>query len=519
MINTIGPVWDGNEVWLLVAGGATFAAFPVWYATLFSGFYLALLLLLVALIIRGVAFEYRGKSTTRPGGAAGTSPSSSARRCPRCCGASRSPTSCAACRSTRSSEFTGTFSPCSTRTALLGGLTTLTLFALHGALFLALKTDGEIRRRARGFAARIGLVATVCGAVVPAVDPAVHRPSADLAALVVAAVALVGALGANARGREGWAFAATATADRRAVATLFGALYPDVMPSTTAAAYSLTTTNASSTPLHAGDHDLGRRRLHAARAGLPGLDLLGLPPPDRGRPPAAVRRAARSHGRRQARPAGRRVATGEAARPAAAALRRGSPALPRRDRGPRGGSPPGWSSPRPRCWPTPSPRPSCTAPTWPGSPDLARSRRGRRGAGRRVRRPGGAGPVHVRPGPGPAAKPLAATRSSSSDRRWLAGQRRRISRCWPPGARVLDGYFAALPAPARARRADPRRRPGLPPAGRPGGLRHRPGHGAARAGVHGPGRPDHPGAHPTGSGPACSGSATTSWTWSAACRR
>ena len=83
MINTIGPVWDGNEVWVLVAGGATFAAFPEWYATLFSGFYLALLLILVALIVRGVAFEYRGKVDTRPVAAeAGTAPSSGARRCP-----------------------------------------------------------------------------------------------------------------------------------------------------------------------------------------------------------------------------------------------------------------------------------------------------------------------------------------------------------------------------------------------------------------------------------------------------
>src|SRR5207245_7123585 len=61
LINTIGPVWDRNEVWLLVAGGATFAAFPHWYATLFSGFYLPLLVILVGLIVRGVAFEYRAK--------------------------------------------------------------------------------------------------------------------------------------------------------------------------------------------------------------------------------------------------------------------------------------------------------------------------------------------------------------------------------------------------------------------------------------------------------------------------
>ena len=83
LINTIGPVWDGNEVWLLVAGGATFAAFPEWYATLFSGFYLPLLLILVALIVRGVAFEYRGKRDDAAlARAAGTWPSSSARSCP-----------------------------------------------------------------------------------------------------------------------------------------------------------------------------------------------------------------------------------------------------------------------------------------------------------------------------------------------------------------------------------------------------------------------------------------------------
>src|SRR5512136_437431 len=64
IINTIGPVWDANEVWLIVAGGATFAAFPTWYATLFSGFYLALFLMLVALIVRGVAFEFRSKHSS-----------------------------------------------------------------------------------------------------------------------------------------------------------------------------------------------------------------------------------------------------------------------------------------------------------------------------------------------------------------------------------------------------------------------------------------------------------------------
>ena len=122
MINTIGPVWDGNEVWLLVAGGATFAAFPEWYATLFSGFYLPLLLILLALIVRGVAFEYRAKRpTTTWRRAAGTSRSWSARSCPRCCGAWPSPTSCAASRSTRTRSTPAGSSTCSTPTRCSAG--------------------------------------------------------------------------------------------------------------------------------------------------------------------------------------------------------------------------------------------------------------------------------------------------------------------------------------------------------------------------------------------------------------
>ena len=99
MINTIGPVWDGNEVWLLTAGGATFAAFPAWYAAMFSAFYLPLLIILVALIIRGVGVRVPRQAGRRRGGAAaGTPRSSSARWSRPCCGASRSATSCAAYR-------------------------------------------------------------------------------------------------------------------------------------------------------------------------------------------------------------------------------------------------------------------------------------------------------------------------------------------------------------------------------------------------------------------------------------
>ena len=116
MINTIGPVWDGNEVWLLTAGGATFAAFPLWYATVFSGFYLALFLVLAALIFRGMAFEFRGKRDDPRGGPGGTERSSGVRRCRRCSGASPSPTSFTAYRSRPVPRGRATSSTSSSRT-------------------------------------------------------------------------------------------------------------------------------------------------------------------------------------------------------------------------------------------------------------------------------------------------------------------------------------------------------------------------------------------------------------------
>ncbi len=147
LINTIGPVWDGNEVWLLVAGGATFAAFPEWYATLFSGFYLPLLIILVALILRGVAFEYRGKRDD----------DSWRRRWDYCIiGGSLVPALLwgvafgnivRGVKLDAHHEYVGTFFDLLNPYALLGGLTTLTLFLLHGSVFLALKTDGDIRLR------------------------------------------------------------------------------------------------------------------------------------------------------------------------------------------------------------------------------------------------------------------------------------------------------------------------------------------------------------------------------------
>ncbi|MBZ5739786.1 cytochrome d ubiquinol oxidase subunit II [Nocardioides mangrovi] len=247
MINTIGPVWDGNEVWLLTAGGATFAAFPEWYATLFSGFYLPLLLILVALIVRGLAFEYRHQRPEAawhswwdraiivgsyvPAFLWGVAFANIVRGVP----------------IDETKDFTGTIFTLLNPVGLLGGLVTLLLFLTHGAVFLALKTDGDIRHRARALAIRLGLVAAVV-AVVFLVWAQVHTGNAGSAVLfVVAALALVGALAASYAGREGWGFIGTFVCIALAVAGLFVALFPDVMPSSTDAAFSLTTTNASAT--------------------------------------------------------------------------------------------------------------------------------------------------------------------------------------------------------------------------------------------------------------------------------
>jgi cytochrome bd ubiquinol oxidase subunit II len=251
LINTIGPVWDGNEVWVLVAGGATFAAFPEWYATLFSGFYLPLLLILVALILRGVAFEYRGKRQDEvwrarwdqaifwgslvPAVLWGVAFGNIVRGVP----------------IDADKEFVGDFLGLLNPYALLGGATTLALFVTHGAVFLALKTTGDVRVRANALAGRSGLVAAVLAVAFLAWTYAL-RSDAQLAGAfvvlaVLAAVALVGALVANRAGREGWAFVGTAATIALAVTALFVSLFPEVMPSSLDPAYSLTTTNASST--------------------------------------------------------------------------------------------------------------------------------------------------------------------------------------------------------------------------------------------------------------------------------
>jgi cytochrome bd ubiquinol oxidase subunit II len=247
MINTIGPVWDGNEVWLLTAGGATFAAFPYWYATLFSGFYLPLLLILLALIFRGVAFEYRGKVDSArwrarwdlaiavgswvPAVLWGVAFANIVRGVPIDAGG----------------DFTGDLFTLLNPFALLGGVVTATLFLLHGANFLSLKTVGEVRERAHRVAEIAGPVAVVGGGAFLIWNQVARGKGWTWITVLAAAGALVVGIVAERRRREGIAFGATGVAIAMAVVSLFGSLYPYVMPSTTDDAYSLTVTNASST--------------------------------------------------------------------------------------------------------------------------------------------------------------------------------------------------------------------------------------------------------------------------------
>ncbi|MCU4747904.1 cytochrome d ubiquinol oxidase subunit II [Streptomyces sp. G-5] len=248
LINTIGPVWDGNEVWLLTAAGATFAAFPDWYATLFSGFYLLMLTVLLSLIVRGVAFEYRAK---RPGERWQRNWEHAIFWCSAIAAFLWGVIFANIVRGVpldAAHEYTGDVFGLLNPYALLGGALTLVLFTFHGAVFTALKTVGDIRVRARRLATGLGLAALALAAGFLLWTQSESGDSRTLVAMVVAAVALGAALAANARGREGWSFAWSGVAIVAAVAMLFLALFPEVMPSTGDPAGTLTIDNAASSP-------------------------------------------------------------------------------------------------------------------------------------------------------------------------------------------------------------------------------------------------------------------------------
>jgi cytochrome d ubiquinol oxidase subunit II len=252
MFESIGPVWDGNEVWLVVAGGATFAAFPAWYATMFSGFYLALLLVLVLLIVRVVSFEWREKSDSSRWratwawantiGSVGASFVWGVALANLVGGVPLS----------SSHDFAGDFLDLFSAYTVLAGIAVVALFALHGAMYLTLRTDGEFSARAATAARRLSVPAALIGIAIVALTVAVAHVRNSRGILPVAipagltATVLILAVVLTRTGRTGWAFAATGLGAIGFVATIFTGLYPRVLVSDPVFANSLTISNAAS---------------------------------------------------------------------------------------------------------------------------------------------------------------------------------------------------------------------------------------------------------------------------------
>ena len=237
-LRAIGPFWDGNEVWLIVAGAGMFAAFPAWYATLFSGLYLALLLVLVALMVRGASFEFREKVTSPHWQRAWTwATTLGSGALPLLFGIGLGGM-VAGFPIDADGEYTGGFVDIFTAYGVWTGLTLLSLSALHGATFLALKTEGPVRERSRSVGVRIWVATLVASIVFAAWKPS--------ALSILAAVAVLAAGALLRAGREGWAFTATAAAMAATLSSLFVDLFPNVLISSTDAAYNLTVSGAAS---------------------------------------------------------------------------------------------------------------------------------------------------------------------------------------------------------------------------------------------------------------------------------
>ncbi|WP_396931037.1 cytochrome d ubiquinol oxidase subunit II [Mycolicibacterium sp.] len=249
VLNTIGPVWDGNEVWLITAGGAMFAAFPHWYATVFSTLYLPLLVILLSMIARIVAIEWRGKiddpkwrrwcdigiatGSWLPAILWGVAFAILVNGLP--VGPDKNVTGL---------SITDVLNPYT----LLGGLATCSLFLFHGAVFLALKSGGEVRGDAVRVARTLALPATVLVGAFGLWTQLAHGKSWTWAVLAVAVIAQLAAVSAAWGAREGWAFLATTIVVAAVVTLLFGSLYPNLVPSTISPAYDLTIFNGSSSP-------------------------------------------------------------------------------------------------------------------------------------------------------------------------------------------------------------------------------------------------------------------------------
>ncbi len=251
IINSIGSVWDGNEVWLITAGGAMFAAFPNWYATMFSGFYLALLLLLVGLILRGVSFEYRSKQASPrwrntfdwmiaigsfvPSLLLGTAFANLAQGLP----------------INQDMMYTGNLFTLLNPFGLIGGITTVTVFLLHGANFLTLKLDGHLRERVWAAAKSLYTAAAIM-VVILAISTYIYTDMTSKVGInpgvipIASLVMLLATILFINRRMDGWAFTATSLHIVLTQATFFILMFPRLMVSSTNPAYSLTIYNSSS---------------------------------------------------------------------------------------------------------------------------------------------------------------------------------------------------------------------------------------------------------------------------------
>lgn len=253
IINSIGTFWDGNEVWLITAGGAIFAAFPHWYATMFSGFYLALILMLVALILRGVAFEYRSKrddpkwrnmwdwaiftGSFVPALLWGVAVSNIIQGLPIDAGM----------------NFTGNLITLLNPYSLLGGITVVMLFTLHGATYLSLKLTDDLLEAVRNVAGKLWLPTTIL-VYVFAIISHFTTDMFDRLGVNPGVIPVLGGLAILAVGyllkikRDGWAFLMTALTIVFSTITFFMGLFPRVMISNLNANWSLDIYNASSSP-------------------------------------------------------------------------------------------------------------------------------------------------------------------------------------------------------------------------------------------------------------------------------
>lgn len=248
LLNTIGPVWDGNEVWLVTAGAATFAAFPHWYAALFSGLYLPLTLALIALILRAVSIEYRGKGSSEAWSRRWNAITAwSSLAIAFLIGALLSITATGLPLNDNGDRVGGLLSWLSWQ-AVLGGLGMVGFCLIHGLAFVALKTDGPVRERAgallvRALPAGVLPLAALVVVVQLATGSTLSWLCTCLAVMSVAAAWLAGT-----RRREGWSFAGMAGFAALGLLAVFTAMYPAVLPSTLAGAPDLTITSASSSP-------------------------------------------------------------------------------------------------------------------------------------------------------------------------------------------------------------------------------------------------------------------------------